>query len=300
VKKFLSAFFIFMLYALTAADISVEGPQTFYAGRESSITVKTEKESRDNISWNIRYSGAPVASGEQEISGGAAKIKFTFPETRPCVIAKAEFNCSCGDEKPKKDLFFYPPNPFSEKKKSLEELSIEVWHTEADGSVTELFKALEIPFSEISNFTESKGKVLIITGIDFSSFPGVAENLIRTASEGTKIIIINPLGTFPFKTFEPITEILLAGNGKIKEFDKNFDDENWGGKAPSLRSLRLASYDGAPALEITEDRKNFTFCSLKAGKGSIVICAWDIIGSSKASPTPLYLLDKLICPDKDK
>lgn len=291
---------MFVFYALNAADLAIEGPQTFYVGRESSIAVKTGKEASGNLSWNIYYSGAPIASGEQEISESRANIKFTFPETKPCVIAKAEFNCSIGNEKLQKNLFFYPPNPFTEKKKFLEGLNIEVWHTEADKGIMELFKSLEIPFAEISNFSESKGKVLIITGIDFSNFPGLADNLLKLSSEGAKIIIINPVsGRFPLKTAE-LMEILLAKNGQLKKFDKNFDDENWNGNSPSAGSLKLASCDGAPVLEISPEQKDFTYSCLQIGEGSLIICAWDIIRLSKVSPTPLYLLDKLISEDFNK
>ena len=299
-KRFLSVLFMFVFYALNATGLVIEGPQTFYAGRESSIAVKTGKDASGNLSWNISYSGAPIASGEQEISESRANIKFTFPETKPCVIAKAEFNCFIGNEKLQKNLFFYPPNPFTEKKKFFEDLSIEVWHTEADKGITELFKSLEIPFAEISNFSESKGKVLIIVGIDFSNFPGISDNLLKISSGGARIIIINPVsGRFPLKTAE-LTEAVLAKNGKIKEFGKNFDDESWGGKTPSSKSLKLASSDGVPVLETDTEQKDFTYCRMQTGKGNLIICAWDIINLSKDSPTPLYLLDRLISEDFNK
>ena len=93
---------------------------------------------------------------------------------------------------------------------------------------------------------------------------------------------------------ESFKNMIFSCNEKIIDFDKKFDSERWGNAPPNEKSLNLIPFDNGVAVEVTANRSSFTFMSVKIGKGELVICTWDIFGKAEKSPSPVYLLEKLI------
>ena len=186
-----------------AAEIKYDSPQTFYAGRESTINIKTEGLDGKNLAWNLKCSGLTIAAAELAVpESGAVELKFTFPEIKEGVsAAAAEFACVSGDKKLQKIVFFFSPNPFSSKKKILEKLKIGLWAPSGDDTAKKLLESLGGVTSEVANFAEFKDKLLIITGIDFGNFSGLEKDLINICASGSNILIINPkTGALPLRT----------------------------------------------------------------------------------------------------
>lgn len=280
---------------LSAAEIKYDSPQTFYAGRETTINIKTDGLNGKNFSWNLKCSGLALASAELAVpESGKVELKFTFPEIRDGVSATAELTCLSGDKKLMKNVFFFSLNPFSFKKKVLEKMKIGLWSPEGDDIAKKTFESLGVVTSEVSNFTDFKGELLIVTGIEFENFSGLEKEIINICSSGSNILIINPkAGTLPLKT-KNFINIFLSRNEKIIDYDKNLDTERWGDSPTNARSLNLIPYDSGLAIEVADNRNSFTFMSAKIGKGELFICAWDIFGMAGKSPSPVYLLEKLI------
>ncbi len=280
---------------LSAAELKYNSPQTFYAGRESTINIKTEGLNGKNFAWNLKYSGLTIAAAELAVpESGAVELKFTFPEIKEGVSAAAEFACVSGDKKLQKIVFFFSPNPFSSKKKALEKLKIGLWAPSGDDTAKKLLESLGVVTSEVANFAEFKEKILIITGIDFGNFSGLEKELINICSTGSNILIINPkAGALPLRT-ESFKNMIFSRNEKIIDFDKKFDLERWGDSAPNENSLSLIPLDGGVAVEVAGNKSSFTCMSAKIGKGELSIYTWDIFGKVDKSPTPVYLLEKII------
>lgn len=277
-----------------ASELQFSSPHTFYADKDIILNIKSDGLSGKSLSWNLKYAGHTIAAGEQQIpENEITEVKFHFPELKPGVIATTEFSCFSGDTKFLSELFFYTPNPFADNKKFLEELKIELWAPENDENAKKLLESLQVPFSMIANFAESKGKVLIVSSIDFGNFSGLSDDFSRICATGTRILIINPTaGSLPLK-MKDFKEIVVARNAKITDFYKNFDSELWGNSFPNDKSFKLIPYDNGIAIEIQKERGDFTYLSAKIADGELILCAWDIFGKSDKSPTPVYLLEKL-------
>ena len=286
---------LFSPISLSAAEIKYDSPQTFYAGRENIINIKTDGLSGKNLAWNLKYSGLTIAAAELAIpESGTVELKFTFPEIKEGVSVTAEFNCASGENRLQKNIFFFPANPFSLKKKQLEKIKIGLWSPEGYDIAKKSFESRGVVTSDIANFAEFKGEILIITGIDFGNFSGLDKDLVNICLTGANVIIINPkAGSLSLRT-ESFKNLILARNDKVTEYDKKFDSEKWGDSPPNGKFLNLIPLDTGVGIEISEKKNTFTFMSAKIGKGELLICTWDIFGKADKSPSPLYLLDKII------
>ena len=58
--------------------------------------------------------------------------------------------------------------------------------------------------------------------------------------------------------------------------------------------MKLIPFDNGIGIEINDNKNGFTFLSAKIGKGELVIFTWDIFGKADKSPTPLFLLEKIM------
>ncbi|MFA6293000.1 MAG: hypothetical protein WC637_14530 [Victivallales bacterium] len=280
---------------LSAAEIKYDSPHTFYGGREAIINIKTDGMNGKNLSWNLKYSGLTLASAETAVpESGTVELKFLFPEIKDGGTVTAELTCQSGDKKLVKTVFFFSPNPFSFKKKALEKMKIGLWSPSGDDSAKKILEMLGIITLEVANFADFKGDILVVTGIDFTNFSGLEKDLFNICSSGSNILIINPkAGLLPLQT-EKFKNLNFSRNDKIVDFDKKLDSDRWGNSQPNENSLNLVPFDNGIAVEVAGKRNSFTFMSAKIGKGELVICTWDIFGKADKSPTPVYLLDKLL------
>ena len=317
--------------------------KTFYTGREHTLTVRTQRLTGEGLNWNLRYAGRTLASGQGKIpANGEVKITFKFPELKEGVVAECLFRSWVG-EKPdehrtsnpasagqasnlsrsaghptsngkqkqiKRTLYFYYPNPFVGQKEALKKLRMGVWEPSEGEALSEFLKPLEVPFAKVADPAGFDGEVLLVSGLDFDEFPGVAETLLKLVDNGKRVIVLPPFsGTIPGFA-EKANEVKLAKKRVIQEFSKKFDTETWNGKAIANTSMKLTQIDDIVALEVREhrtspvakamgDRSNekgmgFTYCEVRKGKGSMIITTWDIINGAKESPTPVYLLKEML------
>jgi len=245
--------------------------QSFYSGRESELTVRGAV-AREKLSWNLRYAGRTLAAGEGVVSAdGQFKIRFNFPKLNPGVVAATEFSAYSGEVRIRKVLHFYYPNPFAGNKEQLKKLKIAVWQADEEDKLAVLLKSHDVPFKEISDIANFPGDVLLITGLDFAEYSGLAEELYKLAKTGKRIIVIPPLqGTFPLPGVAA-EKIRLGKNQIINEYGKRFDTDAWSGKPVSQKSFKTVPYDDGVALEVVDSTEGFTFCEINHGKGSMII-----------------------------
>jgi hypothetical protein len=140
-----------------------------------------------------------------------------------------------------------------------------------------------------------ESKTLLISGLDFDEFSGIQDEILQFAAKGNKIIIIMPplAGTIPIASAK-YERILFAKNNEIKKFSKKFDSGTWADICIPQKSFKIAFMDDMLSISPENNSKGYSFCKLSVGSSQIIICAWDIAGLAEKSPTPLYLLSKII------
>lgn len=270
--------------------------QTFFSGRKIRLVVATPSNSQNHktISWNIRYSGRTIAAGETPLKGKTATINFDFPKLADEVVAQAILTCVLGNEKLQTPLYFYPENPFAQKKDFLTKAKIGIWLPAGNDKFINRLGKLELPFKVVNELTSDLDvKTLIVSGLDFDAYPGLDETFETLCEKGCLIIIIPPSsGVYPVNLTKT-NELTLSGNQQISVFSKKFDTMYWAGKPPASNGLTLTPYDDSIALT-SNSKSNLTFFEMKIGAGKLIITTWNIIDTIDTSPTPLFLLANLI------
>lgn len=296
-----------VLFADSKGTLSLQPDcNTFYAGREHTLTIRAEGLTGEHLSWNLRYAGRTLASGQRQIpAAGEVKITFAFPELNEGVVAETEFSCFIGkqalstireaiEKEMRRRLYFFYPDPFVSQKESLKELKIGVWEPSGGEALSDLLALLDVPFKKIADPANFNGQALFVSGLDFDAFPGVSSTLLELAGQGKKIIILPPFsGTFP-QFAKKTDNVILSKNQAIPRFDKKFDADNWNGNPVSNGSMKLVFFDDGVALKRADNESGFTYCELSIAEGRIILTAWDIVNGAKVSPMPVYLLKEML------
>jgi hypothetical protein len=285
------------------AELLFDSTDNFYSGRENVLRLKLSDPTLKNISWNIRYCGRTIASGETNPTNASEiQIKFSTPKLNPGIIANASFTCidESGKKLLEKQLYFFPPNPFTDRTEFLKVQKIAVWEPDENGNLSKLLNSLKVPFSQLSAFSELEdNKTVLISGLDYDEFSGIQDEILQFAAKGNKTIIITPplAGTIPIASAK-YDRILFAKNSEIKKFNRKFDSKIWADIHIPQKSFKVAPFDDIISISPEKGSNGYSFCKLSLSSSKIIICAWDIAGLSEKSPTPLYLLSNLILNKK--
>lgn len=295
---------VFQLFSTdNKPELFLDSTDNFYSGRENVLRLKPLTPAIKNISWNMRYCGRTIASGEvSQTNTSEIKIKFSIPKLNPGVIANVLFTClgKTGKKLLEKQLYFFPPNPFIDRSQYLKKQKIAVWELGESGKLSKLLNSLNVPFTQISSLSELEdNKTVLISGLDYDEFSGIQDEILQfAAKEKRKIIIMPPLsGTIPIASAK-CRRILFAKNSEIKKFNRKFDSEKWADVCIPQKSFKIAVFDDMMSISLEKNSKGYSYCELDAGSSQIIICAWDIAGLAERSPTPLYLLSNLILNNK--
>lgn len=291
---------VFVVNSAFSAELRFDSPHTFYANKDIVLNIKSDGLNGKRLSWNLKYAGRSIAAGEQEIpSTGTTEVKFHFPELKAGVIAATEFNCFSGETKLQNDLFFFHPNPFANETAFFNEQKIGVFQPDDSKSISALLESYGIKSLKLSSIGGFDGKILIVSGINFSGNPGFFESLLNLSQKEIRVIIMSPIsGTISLKS-ESIGRILLAGTDIIPEFNKKYDSYTWNGKQIEETSFKTVPFDGGIALEFVKEKERFSYCEIRSSnsKGKLIICGFNIGGLADESPSPAYLFRNLLKSD---
>lgn len=291
--------FMAMTASIHAAELHFDSPQTFYSDREIFIKISSSGLSGKSLQWRLIYTGATVSAGEVIIpDSGIAEIKLSFPKLASGIVATAELACYAEPAKLQKQIFFFSDDDiFSNRKESVGNLGIGVFQPdEKSGNIVKLLETLGVRSSPISSISDYNGKIIIVSGLDFSENPGLFETLLDKCRDGSKVLILAPAsGIIPLKDNE-ISRLLLADTDIIRDYNPKFDDKTWNGKAIFGTSLKTVPLDDGIAIELVPHKTRFQFCEIsrKYSPGKIIICGFNLIELADESPSAGYLLKELI------
>ena len=205
-----------------------------------------------------------------------------------------------------KTLWIFAADPFYNRTKWVEGLKITLYDSDPKSKTAEALKSLKVPFEEVRNPAAladlKEGLLLVGEGVSLKDEAGLAEAMVQAASRGIPVLCLCPKeGIFPL----PGTDNGLPAPGSltfhrqdiITKLDKRLDAAAW---APDnqvvARSLTIKAEDGKVIAEIQEGSKGWPWLQLDYPdqKGRLVLCGFPIIQRWDASPTPRYLLARLL------
>jgi hypothetical protein len=281
-------FIIAVVYAGSAwAKKVILSQQNFYAGQKSEFTIQQPKLT-GVVNWRLTFFGRFSESGKFVANANEARIEFKAPNLNPGVTVKGKFTVKSSSKTFGFPIYLYSQEPFIDKAE-FNKLKICVWNLGQDANWIELLlKKHGITFKQTDNFDNFDGDVLLISGIDFNEFSGIAENLFNWCKNGKRIIILAPiLGLFPLPS-EAFEEFSAFKSTAIHKFNKKFE------LLPTLSTFKHASSDELSSLDFSKKQNGYSFCRIKHGRGEIILCGWDIQGKLKTNPTALYFFKILL------
>jgi hypothetical protein len=249
--------------------------------------------------------------GEAPLGGGAkAKMELTFPEVNPGVVLKTRLRISLVNDAngnvvatQEKTIRIFHPNPFADRAKVLKDLKIALYEPDPTGKTAAALKGLEIPFEEERNLAaleERKDTIVVVgEGVSFKEEVGLAEALIKLAARGTTVICLAPsAGTVPIPGTEQghDEDVSFFRRSIITKLDKRLDHEAWGDGKVIASTLALRAVENSVVGEVIAGPGGWPWLQVDypPTKGRLIVCGFAVVGRWQASPTPRYLLAKMI------
>lgn len=320
---------IVLLAGLAAVSVMAEGDRpgfslteldqssNLFAGRETCLhfNIVSPNVPGASLRWNCTVSGSKVAAGKIRLAGlddGAARIAvpITVPALKDGVVMPAMLNVSLhADESApalaalEKKLWFFPEDPFADRRIWLENLKIHLFDPER--KTVELLSRLDVKFDEIHNpdaLPAIKDGVLVVgEGVSFMDYRGLPGLLFRVSAAGVTVLCLAPApGMVPVPgmgTELPVPGRLIFQNAAIiKELDKRLDVHAWSGNIASVKSsFAVGGARGNAVAEWHANTDGWSWMEAQYnGRGRLIICGFGIVDQWEHGPTPRFLLLKLL------
>jgi hypothetical protein len=289
-----------------------------FGGRpvEFHFAVKAPKAFVGRAEWHLTIADLrKVAGDKKEIKAqpdqpAKLEIRLPVPPVKEGVIQAAKLQVALfadGKEKPDavlvKPLWIFPENPFTDRSRWLKDLKIVLFDPEK--KTAEVFKQTNIPFEERTNVAalgEIKNGTLIVgEGISFKQFPDLPEALTRAASGGVVVLCLVPAeGTLTIPGIDPEApapaSLVWKRQTVIQEFDHRLDAQAWSGGEPVGSSIAVQAREGRVVGVVSRNAAGWPWLEARfaPSKGKLVICGFGLIERWQASPTPRFLLARVL------
>jgi hypothetical protein len=288
---------------------------TALAGSQAKLEFKAPAAFKGRLVWTLAEAQTqrvlPRGRGEASVVGGArVKVVLTFPEVNPGVVLKTRLKVSLVDDATgnavgtqEKTIRIFHPNPFADRLKVLKDLKIALYDADPAGKTAAALKGLEIPFEEERNLAALQERkdalVLVGEGVSFKDEPGLSEVLVKLAARGTTVICLAPsAGTvrIPGTEQDHEEDVSFFHRSIIKKLDKRLDDTAWGDGKVIASTLALRAVENSVVGEVIAGPGGWPWLEVDypQTKGRLIVCGFAVVGRWQASPTPRYLLAKMI------
>ena len=288
---------------------------TFFGGREVRLhfAARSEPPVDGRLLWSHAADGRTIARGElaAELKGGGeseAEIRLRLPEVREGVVLDTQLSVVLADRRNQvlarhdRIVRLFPSDPFVDRRKWLGSLGIVLY--DPKGATEAIFKAHDLPHRLVGTPAAlsgvAQGTVVIGEGLSLEDRRGLAETLLRLAAGGVPVLCLAPAsGSLPFPGGgdgpQP-RRVVLGGCEVIGELDKRLDADAW---APDGRvaaaGLELSAAGRGAAFSVAPPPRGWSWLEVVYPQGGrLIVCGFGIVEHWDASPTPRWLLLRIL------
>ena len=303
-----------------AATIRLQEPwSNVFAGKETVFhaTLATIEPFDGRLAWRFSVDGRTLSRGESAVKAGptatgTVEVRINVPAVKPGVIMQTTLSVSASQTGSDKEvatldrtLWVFPEDPFTGRTEWLKKLNIRLF--DPVGTTAKLFTDGGVPFAEIRNVDAltsiEAGTLIVGEGVSLKEYRGLAENLIKAAAAGRPVLCLAldngemqlPVSVNP--ALPQPTSLVFHQQDIITQLDKRLDAGGWkrNGKA-SASGLKLRGDRGPVMAEVSRDAGMWPWMELGFEKenGKLVVCGFGIVGAWAESPTPRFLLLKVL------
>jgi hypothetical protein len=291
-----------------------------FAGGERTFryVVTSDRAVDRRVTWLLSRDSRVLARGEvavQAQAGEAHTVEFrvTLPEVKegvifPCYLTVALVSKDAGPEVPLsgRTLYLFPKDSFADRKQWLKDLGIRLFDPEK--KTAECFAKADIPFTEIRT-TDAlaavrDGLVVVGEGVSLKEERGLASAMSQAVEAGVPVLCLALRGgEMPLPT-ESVSE--TQGKAPIRmtfrradiitELDKRLDMKTWApGRNAVASSLVLSADRRVAAVEAVGGDRGWAWMDVAfQGGGRLVVCGFAIVSGWEDSPTPRFLLLRVL------
>jgi hypothetical protein len=255
----------------------------------------------------------PRGRGEAPLPAGSAlAVALELPPLKPGVVLKTRLTLRVVDRQDRavaehvKTIWVFAPDPFIGRTQWLRDLKITLYDPDPDRKTAAVLQALAVPFEEQRNLAALAalpgGLLLIGEGVSFTQETGLAEVLRRRARRGQPILCLAPReGSFPLidtGADELLPKhLVFRGREVINQLDARLDAASWAPNSPIVLSALLPrTMDQTLTATVADKARGWPWLEFAypQAKGPCVLCGFAVVKNWHASPTPRYLLLRLL------
>ncbi len=275
-----------------------------------SFQVTASREFAGNLLWSLSTMHRTLARGEKlvQASGNAAanvEVRIVVDALKDEVIMPAQFDVTLADAngpvaRHVSTIYFFAREPFAARRAWLSSFPIMVF--DPLGKTADVLRTAQIPYTETRNRTVlsslQQGVLLIGEGVTFSDFPGLSDQIMRSALQGTWVICLAPAaGSFSLELSPSVSpaKLLFQDATVIHRLDKKLDAAAWAptGSLGGIR-VRFAAAGGAITAQLGNEGWPWMESHFADTNGRFVLCGLPVIERWEESPTPRYLLLRIL------
>ena len=299
--------------------VTVREPwSNLFAGKESVFHAILDGETFDGrLVWQFSTDGRTIARGERPVKlvhGGreTVEIQLAVPDVNPGVCVRAQLSVSAVPASEGKavagldrSLWLFPSDPFAGRAEWLKKLDIRLF--DPVGATTKVFDDSKVPYTAIrtvDSLDDPKEGILIVgEGVSFRDYRGLGDSLIKAAAAGWPILCLAPAGgemVLPVRggvDLPGLRSMTLRRQDVVQELDKRLDAGGWknDGK-PTGSGLKIRGDRGPVAAEAVNEPEAWPWVDMAfdKGRGRLLVCGFGIVGGWAESPTPRFLLVKVL------
>ena len=303
--------------AETNAITILEPWSNVFGGKESVFHVSVTGPGMANgrLGWQLAADGRTLARGEAAIDVGASglgsvALRIAVPAVKAGVILSTRLQILALDSgrevgRCEKPLWVFPEDPFAGRSEWLKSLKIKLF--DPTGKTGKRFAVVGVPCTEIRSMDSlaaiKDGLVVIGEGISFREYRGLAGSMNKAAAGGARVLCLAPeAGEVPLpfagsgETTAP-SSIKFEREEAVTRLDKRLDPTGWAPDGTSrVAGFAITGERGPVKAEVGNDPGNWSWieADYAGSKGKCIMCGLGIVGKWDDSPTPRFLLVKLL------
>jgi hypothetical protein len=309
---------------LPAADapqmVPTETWNNVFAGGERTFryVVTSDRAVDGRATWMLSRESRALARGEVAVQaqpGEPKTIEFrvAVPEVKDGVVFSCDLTVSLvpqgaaeASAMSRRTLWLFPDNAFADRTQWLKGLGVRLFDPEK--KTAERFAKAGIPFTDVRT-TDAlaavrEGLIIVGEGVSLKEERGLASAMSQAVEAGVPVLCLALRnGEMPLPTEgvsetqgKPPVRMTFRRADIITELDKRFDMKTWApGRNAVTSSLVLSADRRVAAVEAVNGDRGWAWMDVTfQGGGRLVVCGFGIVSGWEDSPTPRFLLLKVL------
>lgn len=297
---------------------SAEPWNNIFAGGERTFRYTVDRVLTGRVTWMLSRESRVLTRGEVALPMAAdearmIEFRVAIPEVKDGVVFACDLTVALVPQDAseaavtsRRTLHLFPKDPFIDRQQWLKNLGIRLFDPEK--KTAERFTKAGIPFAEIRTTdvlaAVRDGLVVVGEGVSLKEERGLAAAMGRAAEAGVPVLCLAlrngdmpmPPAGADASADKALARLTFRRADVVAELDKRLDWTTWAPDRDAVASsLVLSAERRVVAVEVVNGDRGWAWMeAMFPGGGRLVVCGFGIGAAWDDSPTPRYLLLRLL------